>query len=167
MPAWSLSHAVCNDIRVGEAIHAIRCRASSVSVRTGLHLTKVSNCKLFIFQDSRPHAPFFTLRSHLRKDSTCSDIHLVAFCLHVRDFPESKKDRVEEAVPALPHLDVHVLHPRMGAQVWKSFDWDALNRMYARGLISDPMSKANSVAFTDEGLRHVETALHRLFESDN
>ena len=33
-----------------------------------------------------------------------------------------------------------------GARAWKSFDWESLNRLHAKGLIADPITKAKSVA---------------------
>ena len=55
----------------------------------------------------------------------------------------------------------------MGARTWKSFDWDAMDHLHRKGLISDPVSKAKSVMLTDSGLRRAETAFRRLFESDD
>jgi hypothetical protein len=67
-------------------------------------------------------------------------------------------DRIDDAVLALLLLG---LHDRDRA--WKSFDWDAMNRLHAKGLISDPVSKAKSVAFTEEGLHKAETLFQLLF----
>jgi len=50
-----------------------------------------------------------------------------------------------------------------GSRAWKSFDWDALARLHEKGLISDPVGKAKSVVFTEEGLRESERLLVRLF----
>jgi len=50
-----------------------------------------------------------------------------------------------------------------GARAWKGFDWDTLNRLHAKGFISDPVSKAKSVILTDEGLRASERLFTRLF----
>ena len=47
------------------------------------------------------------------------------------------------------------------------FDWDAMNRLHGKGLVSDPVCKAKSVTFTDAGLREAEAAFRRLFEVDN
>lgn len=66
--------------------------------------------------------------------------------LVVVSFDESK---VDEAVLALLHLNAFAGHGVTRA--WKSLDWDALDRLHARGLISDPRSKAKSVVLTDEG----------------
>ncbi|MCA8102644.1 DUF6429 family protein [Burkholderia contaminans] len=62
---------------------------------------------------------------------------------------------IDDAVLALLYLTLHG-HNR----AWKSFDWDALNRLYERGLIGEPVNKAKSVILTEEGLRESE----RLFK---
>lgn len=38
----------------------------------------------------------------------------------------------------------------------EGLDWGAMNRLYEKGLIGDPVGKAKSVVFTDEGLRRSE-----------
>jgi hypothetical protein len=48
-------------------------------------------------------------------------------------------------------------------RAWKSFDWDALNRLHAKGWISDPVGKAKSVVFTPEGRQRSEQLLQALF----
>ena len=40
-----------------------------------------------------------------------------------------------------------------GARAWKSHDWGAMDRLHAKGYISDPKSKAKSVVLSPEGLR--------------
>ncbi|QTD91536.1 DUF6429 family protein [Burkholderia anthina] len=65
---------------------------------------------------------------------------------------------VDDAVLALLHLTQHD-----GNRAWKSFDWDALNRLHERGLIGDPVNKTKSVILTDEGLRESERLLRRQF----
>ena len=55
-------------------------------------------------------------------------------------------DKIDDAVLALAYLTLHD-----GARVWKSFDWDALKRLHAKGYISDPVSKAKSVCFRSKG----------------
>jgi Domain of unknown function (DUF6429) len=44
---------------------------------------------------------------------------------------------IDDAVLALLYLTVHDRD-----RAWKSFDWDALNRLYERGLIGDPVNRA-------------------------
>jgi Domain of unknown function (DUF6429) len=71
---------------------------------------------------------------------------------------EIDTDKVDEAVLALLYLTLHD-----GARAWKGFDWDTLNRLHAKGFISDPVSKAKSVILTDEGRRASERLFTRLF----
>jgi Domain of unknown function (DUF6429) len=68
------------------------------------------------------------------------------------------RDRIDEAILALLFLG---RHDRVRA--WKSFDWDAMERLHTKGLISDPVGKAKSVVFTDEGLRQSEALFRKLF----
>lgn len=69
-------------------------------------------------------------------------------------------DRIDDAVLALLLLGLHGDN-----RAWKSFDWDAMNRLHAKGLISDPVGKAKSVVFTEQGLKQAETLLQSLFAS--
>jgi hypothetical protein len=66
--------------------------------------------------------------------------------------------RVDEAVLALLYLGLHD-----GCRAWKGFDWDAMERLHRKDLISDPVGKAKSVVFTDEGLREAERLFRELF----
>ena len=67
-------------------------------------------------------------------------------------------DRIDEAVLALLYLNIFE-RPRFGgARAWKSFNWDAMDRLHDSDLISDPARKAKSVYLTDEGLARAEAA---------
>lgn len=59
------------------------------------------------------------------------------------------EEEVDAVVLALLHLNAFRDGPALRA--WKSFDWDALDRLHADGMISDPKSKARSVVLSDEG----------------
>ena len=52
---------------------------------------------------------------------------------------------------------------RYETRAWKSFDWDAMDRLYEKGFISDPKSKAKSVAMTDEGLARADELFEKFF----
>ena len=71
---------------------------------------------------------------------------------------EIDRDKIDEAVLALMWLTLHDER-----RAWKGFDWDALERLHARGLIADPVNKAKSVVLTDEGLRRAEELFRALF----
>ena len=58
------------------------------------------------------------------------------------------RDKVDEMVLALLWLT-----PAGDGRAWKGHDWDALDRLYAKGYISDPKSKAKSVVLSEEGER--------------
>ena len=68
-------------------------------------------------------------------------------------------DKIDEAVLALLHLTLHD-----GVRAWKGHDWDALDRLYQKGMIDNPVGKAKSVVLTDEGLAESERLFRKLFE---
>jgi hypothetical protein len=49
------------------------------------------------------------------------------------------------------------------ARAWKSFSWDAMDRLHEKGLIGDPASRAKSVILTDDGLKRSEALFYELF----
>jgi hypothetical protein len=69
-------------------------------------------------------------------------------------------DKVDEVVLALMYLTLHD-----GARAWKGFDWDALDRLYQKGMIANPRSKAKSVVLSDEGLARSEELFRKLFDA--
>ena len=68
-------------------------------------------------------------------------------------------DKVDEAVLALLYL---TLHDQFRA--WKGHDWDALDRLYRKGMIANPVGKVKSVVLTDDGLSESERLFRKLFE---
>jgi hypothetical protein len=68
-------------------------------------------------------------------------------------------DKIDEAVLALLYLTLHD-----GIRAWKGHDWDALDRLYRKGMIGNPVGKAKSVVLTDEGLVESERLFRKLFE---
>ena len=68
-------------------------------------------------------------------------------------------DKIDEAVLALLYLTLHD-----GVRAWKGHDWDALDRLYRKGMIENPVGKAKSVVLTDEGLGKSERLFRSLFE---
>jgi hypothetical protein len=66
--------------------------------------------------------------------------------------------KIDDTVLALLHLTLHD-----GARAWKGFDWDTLNRLHQKGLISDPVGKAKSVVLTEKGLLESEQLFKKLF----
>ena len=72
-------------------------------------------------------------------------------------------DKVDEAVLALLYLNFSVDHG--GIRAWKGFDWDAMDRLYEKGFISDPKSKAKSIIVTEEGQKAAEELFKRHFST--
>jgi hypothetical protein len=70
-------------------------------------------------------------------------------------------DKIDEAVLALFYLTLHD-----GSRAWKGFDWDAMNRLHAKGFILSPIGKAKSVVLTERGLRESERLFNKLFAKD-
>ena len=67
-------------------------------------------------------------------------------------------DRIDEAVLALLYLGLHD-----DLRAWKGFDWNAMNRLHAKGMIENPVSKAKSVVFTTDGLRRSRELFEEMF----
>ena len=67
-------------------------------------------------------------------------------------------DKIDEAVLALLFLTLHD-----DWRAWKGFDWEALNRLHEKGMIGDPVGKAKSVVFTEEGLKRAEELFQTMF----
>jgi hypothetical protein len=65
---------------------------------------------------------------------------------------------IDDAVLALLYLGLH-----QGYRAWKGFDWDAMGRLYEKGMIDNPRSKAKSVAFSEEGLRRAKELSQAMF----
>jgi hypothetical protein len=71
---------------------------------------------------------------------------------------EIDEQKIDEAVLALLYLTLHE-----GDRAWKSFHWDAMNRLHEKGFISNPVGKAKSVALTEQGLAEAERLFNAFF----
>jgi len=69
--------------------------------------------------------------------------------------------KLDEVVLALLYFNARTDHGVTRA--WKGFDWDTLDRLHAKGFISDPKSKARSVVLSEEGARRAEELFRRYF----
>lgn len=67
-------------------------------------------------------------------------------------------ERIDDAVLALLYLTLHD-----GVRAWKGHDWNAMNRLYEKGLISDPVGKTKSVILSEHGLEESERLFKELF----
>jgi hypothetical protein len=70
--------------------------------------------------------------------------------------------KIEDTVLALLQLGLHD-----GNRAWKTHDWDVMNSLHERGLISDPKGKTKSVILTERGLAESERLLLQLFSSED
>lgn len=61
------------------------------------------------------------------------------------------RKKLLEVALAMLHLTTH--GDRFGARAWKGMNWDLLDALHEQGWISDPKSKAKSVALSEEGER--------------
>ena len=68
------------------------------------------------------------------------------------------KDKIDDAALALLYLTLHD-----GDRAWKGFDWDVLGRLHDKGMIHDPVDKAKSVTFTNEGIKRAKELFKELF----
>jgi DNA-binding PadR family transcriptional regulator len=71
---------------------------------------------------------------------------------------ELDTDRIDAAVLALLLLGLHD-----GYRAWKTFDWDAMNRLHEKGFISDPVGRAKSVVLTEDGQREAQRLFQTMF----
>lgn len=71
------------------------------------------------------------------------------------------KDKLDEMVLALLHLTT--FKDDFGWRAWKGMDWGAMNRLHEKGYISNPKSKAKSVALSEEGAKLSEELFKKHF----
>jgi hypothetical protein len=70
-------------------------------------------------------------------------------------------DKIDDCTLALLYLVTS--ESRYGARAWKSFDWDTMNRLHEKGYISNPKSKALSIALSEEGLARAKEMFETFF----
>ena len=76
---------------------------------------------------------------------------------------EFDKEKIDQVVLALLYLNFHDDHGAVRA--WKSFDWDVMDRLHQKGLISDPKSKAKSVLVSEEGQKAAKELFEKYFSA--
>ena len=59
------------------------------------------------------------------------------------------QEKVDEVTLAL--LWLTTFKDPAGVRAWKGQDWDTMERLHAKGFISDPKNKAKSVRLSEEG----------------
>ena len=70
-------------------------------------------------------------------------------------------NKVDQTVLAL--LTLTMFDERPGVRAWKGHDWDVLDRLHAKGYISNPRNKSKSVVLSDEGVRLAEELFEQHF----
>jgi hypothetical protein len=71
------------------------------------------------------------------------------------------QEKVEQTVLALLYLTS--FKDKFGLRTWKGHDWQVMNFLHEKGYISNPATKAKSVAFTEEGARLSKELFEKLF----
>jgi hypothetical protein len=71
------------------------------------------------------------------------------------------RNKVDDAVLALLYLTF--LGDQNVVRAWKSFDWDAMDRLHEKGYIGDPKNKAKSVIVTEECLKVAKELFIKFF----
>ena len=75
------------------------------------------------------------------------------------------EDRIDDYTLALLYLVMH--NGQNGAtRAWKGFDWDTMDRLHQKGLISNPKGKARSVVVFEEGEKRAAKLFEEFFGTD-
>jgi hypothetical protein len=75
------------------------------------------------------------------------------------------EEKVDETVLALLYLTSFT---QSGiTRAWKGQDWDVLNRLHEKGLISDPKSKAKSVMLSEDAAKESARLFHKYFAGND
>lgn len=123
--------------------------------------------KLFIMHRSLIARRFGTVKEH-KLEEILGKLRTL-FASLARSTETGSEDRetglrtgeIDEAVLALLYLNTFNDHGLVRA--WKTFDWDAMDRLHELGLIGDPKSKAKSVPLTDEGVSLAKESFRKRF----
>jgi len=70
-------------------------------------------------------------------------------------------EKLEQTVLALLHLTSFEVHHQPRA--WKGQDWQVMNALHEKGYISDPATKAKSVALTEKGAKMSKELFEKFF----
>ena len=74
---------------------------------------------------------------------------------------EFDKEKIDDMVLALLYLTT--FEDSGWKRAWKGHDWDALDRLFEKGYIGDPKSKAKSVLLSEEGTKRSEELFKKYF----
>ena len=78
--------------------------------------------------------------------------------------PGYDTSKVDDMTLALLYLVTYGYGKDM-IRAWKSFDWDTMNRLHEKGMISDPVGKAKSVYMTPEGYKKAKELFTSFFSN--
>jgi hypothetical protein len=70
--------------------------------------------------------------------------------------------KIDDVILALLHLTS--FKESGNVRSWKSYDWSALDRLHAKGLIGDPKTQAKSIVLTESGAIKSKELFQKLFE---
>jgi hypothetical protein len=74
---------------------------------------------------------------------------------------EINEQKVDEMSLALLYLAT--FKDKFGFRAWKSHSWDVLDRLYEKGFIDDPATKAKSMGLTEEGVKRSKLLFEKHF----
>ena len=77
---------------------------------------------------------------------------------------EYDEDKIDDYTLALMFLVTHSRMEGYGARAWEGFDWDTINRLHEKGMITNPIGKAKSVGLTEEGYKKAEELFDGFFK---
>lgn len=72
-------------------------------------------------------------------------------------------EKIDEIVLAVLYLSAYKITKESGWRAWKGIEWEALNRLHEKGLISNPKTKAKSIYFSDKGFELANELAEKLF----
>ena len=75
------------------------------------------------------------------------------------------QDKIDEITLAL--LWLTSFKDPVGVRAWKGQDWETMERLHAKGFISDPKSKAKSVMLSEEGEKRSKELFANIFPGNS
>lgn len=73
------------------------------------------------------------------------------------------QDKVDEMTLALLYLVTSPAPEGLGARAWRGFDMNTIDRLYEKGWIKDPKSKAMSLYLTEDGFKKSQELFRKYF----
>lgn len=76
---------------------------------------------------------------------------------------EYNQEKVDEMILALLYLTSS--RDQYGIRAWKGLNWEALDRLYKKGYISDPQSKSPTLVMSEEGANLSKELFFKYFDA--